>query len=520
MNELLDNIIPLLITAGVIIIGGAIGVRIGLPRLIAKTAMRKLPAEEKVVFAQKQELLEHESIVELYAPSNHFMKEIKKEDKSRLQAHWLSPYPEAVKAANKRHKPSKASRRVLMARAQIAEAARHISITVLPDELQPSNAGAEHFFITLQLNGNPEGKIKSLEGAIKAQLGLHSMKPTDSDDYRTLRYIAHAVEPKDRLELFKFGSEFFDQYPAEKPTLIPLAVKADGSPWSLPTHHTLIHGTTGSGKGSPIQGMIRQLEPFINQGIVELYGIDPKNAEITPYDGTSLFKAIAVGENQPMAALILHVHQVMKTRQASITRTKENDFGRSIPITKDTPMVVLIIDELLSLLSALKNMGNKGKDAHQKLTEILAQGRSGNIFVVAATQAATKELMGDMRENFINKIVLRLEDGSDYWNDLWLGDGASSRGFNAMSIAPSNKANEYATAGIGYVKEVTGDPVKIRFAFTNEDDIDAIMSRNPKSSTPEPDVEDDGGFSMDDLDAPFTEGFPNDALPELPNRLI
>lgn len=484
MNELLDNIIPIGIAALVLIVGGAIAVRLLLPRLIVANAKRKLPVNERETFEYKQLLLTIEELVELYAPaSKGYMKEVdrSKDEKPRLQVAWLSPYAVAVKNANARNRPSKSSKRVLLARKQIADAARSVSVAELPEDLQPGNPGPEHFYITLQLNGKPDVKIKAVEASIRSTLGLHSLMPTEADDYYSMRYIGHAVPPVDKIEALTPGRDFFEQYPASRVTSIPLALKANGEAWELPTHHTLIHGTTGSGKGSPMQGMIRQLEPFVHEGIVKFYGIDPKRGEIKPYVDSSLFAGIAIGDNDAMIAMILAMHKLMKDRQESIVATKENDFGRSVPFDTETPLVLIFIDEFLSLLSAMKTLGKPGAIAIQRLTEILAQGRSGNIFVIAATQAATKELMGDMRENFPNKIVLRLEDGQTYWNDLWLGDTASVNGLDATRIRKSGASNGYATAGVGYVKEETGSAVKVRFAFTSADDLDELLVRNPRS---------------------------------------
>jgi len=476
-----------------VLIGGAVAVRLLLPKLITWNELRKMLEEEKVELATKAELLENEQVIELLSPSARFRVPVDRESgkKPRHQQAWLSPYPSAVKAANKRHKRElKKGNEVTMTRSQIADAASRVKVEVLSDAEQPANAGTDHFSITFQLQGLTEQKIRGLAPELKAQLGLHSIEEANAPDYRSVRFIAHASKPQDKMSTLTPGRDFFDQYPADRVTSIPLAMKTDGTPWCLPTHHTLIHGTTGSGKGSPIQGIIAQLEPFIKQGVVKLYGIDPKNAELKPYRVTSLFESLALGENQAMLDEIVSCWAVMKKVQDEVVPTVENDFGRSVPFTRETPLRLVVVDELFSFLSALKTMGKDGAKATQKFAEIVAQGRSGNMFVIAATQAASKELMGDMRDNFPNKIVLRLEDGNEYWNKLWLGDSSIEKGFNAMAITKAGPDNNYATAGVAYVKEETGDPVKVRFARTTRDDLNAILRRNPKvtssTSTEEP----------------------------------
>ena len=83
-------------------------------------------------------------------------------------------------------------------------------------------------------------------------------------------------------------------------------------------------------------------------------------------------------------------------------------------------------------------VGVSGHEAHG----ILAKGRSLGYFVVGATQALDTELLGRMRNNFANIVLLRQE--SVHFNDLFLGEGARERGFDSTAIPASNKTNGYA----------------------------------------------------------------------------
>lgn len=127
---------------------------------------------------------------------------------------------------------------------------------------------------------------------------------------------------------------------------------------------------------------------------------------------------------------------------------------------------------------AIYSLGKPGAATMTLLTEILAQGRSLNVFVIGATQAVDTELLGRMRVNFANIMLLRQE--SAYYNDLFLGEKAKERGFDSTGIPMSSKANGYAYAGIGYVKEDTGEPVKVRFAYSSDEDLAELIQRYPK----------------------------------------
>lgn len=443
-------------------------------RLIA----RKRSRMSKDHFKVKSELLAHNRICELYAPAQRYTRERREKEAQREQA-WLSPFPRAVRASMKHAALSSSNK--LEARKQIAEAAKHINVRPLPSSVHVAGEPDEHYRIDFKLDGHDTDELKRFEGRIAAQLGLHSLEPLETEDNYSISYIAHKTAPVDILTEHAAGVEFFEENPAKVPYSLPLAVQGDGRPWSLATHHTLIYGMTGSGKGSPIHGLVRQLSPYVSNGRAKLYGIDPKASELRPYMESSLFEDV-VAENDEAQEVIGQLHHMMKERSRTKTVDLKNaQLGRSLEATRETPMIVLVIDEMLSLLIALKGLGKPGVATMTLLTEILAQGRSLNVFVVGATQAVDTELLGRMRVNFANTILLRQE--SAYYNDLFLGERAKERGYDSTSIPLSSKANGYAYAGIGYVKGDTGAPIKVRFAYTSDEDLAALIQEFPKHET-------------------------------------
>lgn len=470
--------LPLIITT-VVTVG--LTIRLGVAYLIREFA-RLRSRSSRQHFKAKSVLLAHSGLTELYAPAKLHTVQVDEadEDKKPMRLAWLSPYPRAVKASFKNNRVPKSER--LNAKSQIREAAKFITVSPLPDSLGGIGEADEHYLITLKLDGKDPDTFRRMTARLAGQLGLHSLEEVELADPYSISFIAHETEAQDPLVNQKAGLEFFEQNPARKPYSLPLAIKKDGTPWSLPTHHTLIFGMTGSGKGSPIHGLIRQLTPFIDAGVCQLYGIDPKASELRPYENTSLFKDIAY-ETQDSQELIAQLHRMMKRRGKEKTVNLETaELGRSLDATRKTPMIVLVVDELLSLLIALKAMGKSGAGTTTLLTEILAQGRSLGIFIIGATQAADTELLGRMRVNFANTIILRQE--SAYFNDMFLGEKAKEHGFDSTAIPLSNKANGYAYAGIGYVKEEGGNPVKVRFAYSSDRDIADLCQTHPRNNLP------------------------------------
>lgn len=453
----------------------ACGIRFGTP-LVLGFSRRLVTRTPRHLFKAKSTLLAQPDICEMYAPANQYITDREEGKKGGSQFAWLSPFPRAVKASIKRNPVSR--NRKLNARAQVAAAAKCITVRAPHPADNVAGDLEEHYRIDMKLDGHDRKEIENLEGRIKAQLGLRETQRINTKDNYTMSWIAHKTEPEDPLVSQKYGSELFKDNPAKSPSALPCAVTQSGNIFTLPMHHTLVFAGTGGGKGSVIHAMILQLLPFWEQDRVKFYGIDPKMSELKAYRETSVFEAVEQDTDQAQET-ISEVYDLMNQRSRSTKiDVEKGDLKRSLDATTETPMIVLVIDELLDLLLSLKTLGKPGAATAAQLTGILAKGRSLGIYVVAATQSADKELLGRMRVNFANVIVLRQD--SVYLNDMFLGEKAAERGFDSTAIPASNKANGYKYAGIGFSKQETGDPVKVRFAYTSDDDLIEVIKNYPK----------------------------------------
>lgn len=450
-------------------------VRFGTPYVLG--LIRRLTTRTpRSLFNIKRELLAQPDICEMYAPANQYITDREEGKKGGSQFAWLSPFPRGVKASIKRNPVSRSKR--FNARAQVAAAAKCITVRAPHPADNVVGDLEEHYRIDMKLDGHDRKEIENLEGRVKAQLGLRETQRINTADNYTMSIIAHKSDAEDPLVGQKYGSELFRDNPAKTPSALPCAVTQSGNIFTVPMHHTLVFAGTGGGKGSVIHAMILQLLRFWEQDRVKFYGIDPKMSELKAYRETSVFEDV-VQDTEEAQELISHVYELMNNRSRSTTiDVEKGDLKRSLDATTETPMVVLVIDELLDLLLSLKNLGKPGAATASQLTGILAKGRSLGIYVVAATQSADKELLGRMRVNFANVIVLRQD--SVYLNDMFLGEKAAERGFDSTAIPASNKANGYKYAGIGFSKQETGDPVKVRFAYTSDDDLIEVIKNYPK----------------------------------------
>ncbi len=323
------------------------------------------------------------------------------------------------------------------------------------------------FTIALATNGEAEKKVEAFADNIKSAMNLYSVE-VDRDDNpygSTVSFICHSekVEVRDLLFESRFGSEFFEENPCVNPMLIPLGITKDNQVWSLPLHHTLIAGATGSGKGSVVQGIIRQLAPFVIKGEALLYGADPKNAELPDYKNSFLFERVAI-QPEEIDALIREVHERMTFRQQFI--------GRSFKPSTESPVIVLLIDELASYY---KKAVKRDKDIPNLLFDIMNLGRSAGVYLVGASQKLSVEILGQLRDGFENIITLRIKASSPHFIDVAHGEGSAESGVRPDLIPPAKPANGYASSGLAYASDENGEVSYMRFAYTSDEDLAQLI---------------------------------------------
>lgn len=288
-----------------------------------------------------------------------------------------------------------------------------------------------------------------------------------SEDVRTGMQTAHrTVDP---LRETITAEEFHERFPnpeknmAESWRRFPVAVREDGRCVMFDFFHSLIVGQTGAGKGSVIWAILGGLIPAARLGLVKMYAIDPKGAEAIGDDGKPLgmFTQVAT-QAEEWAVMLDDLVNDMNRRKGK---------GRKQPVTRENPLVVLLIDEMSALTKLDKEPQRRAQTATDLLT-ILSQGRSMNFLVVGAVQAPQKEMVGPQRDFMPMRVALRTGTASE--TDLVLGDGALERGADAHLIPVAGPGNGYRSAGTGYM-QIDGDPdpVRIRFPYTDDAQLEA-----------------------------------------------
>ncbi len=235
-----------------------------------------------------------------------------------------------------------------------------------------------------------------------------------------------------------------------------------GQPWSVPVwgSHIFCGGLTGSGKGSILWSLLHGLAPFIREGLVQIWAVDPKGGMELEH-GAGLFTRFERDDPQAMAQLLEDAATEMDTRCRSVRSTT-----RLVTPTPAMPLVVVIVDELASLTSLC--MDRKiGIRVERALGLLATKGRAPGFALVAFTQEVSKET-ARWRDLFPTKIALRLAKPVEV--DMVLGDGAWQAGAQADAI-PRH------TPGSGYVLDETSNtPVGVRASWIDDNTITRLAA--------------------------------------------
>ena len=279
------------------------------------------------------------------------------------------------------------------------------------------------------------------------------------------------VEPTGAVSvsvLFTFGDELAVPFDAQVPAVVDPALRlvsmgrrSDGHPWSLPLGpHTLVAGSSGSGKGSLFWSFAFGLAPAVREGRVQLHGVDLKGGmEILM--GEELFTTRATSAAEAVALLELLVGWMRQRTALYAGRL------RSHTATVEEPMHVVMVDELAAL-TAYSTDRELQRRAEASLNLLCSQGRAPGFMVFACLQDPRKEVIPS-RGLFTQMVGLRLKDLSE--TTMVLGEQAVQTGAHCHRITRD-------VPGTGYViPEEGGQPIRVRAGFASDEVIRAVSER-------------------------------------------
>ncbi len=221
--------------------------------------------------------------------------------------------------------------------------------------------------------------------------------------------------------------------------------------------HLLGVGGSGAGKSGLMWNPLFALAPMIRDGYARITMVDLKGGTETER-GRDSYHRWATTMPTAVAALE-EFRDSMVSRQGWMRAARV----RSCPISRDTPLEILVIDELAMMTA----YGERTlvREALGLLGEVMTQGRAADHTVWAFVQEPTKDVV-DVRDLFNVGLCLGVNTASHV--DMALGDSARDRGALADEI-PGDEAH----AGIGFaINPITRMPVRFRAGLVEDDQID------------------------------------------------
>ncbi len=195
-----------------------------------------------------------------------------------------------------------------------------------------------------------------------------------------------------------------------KPLLVPLGLDVSGKIQvvditTLP--HTLIAGTTGSGKSVLLTAWITSILFRTTPNQVRLLLVDPKRVEFSGYNGVPhLMAPVIVDPKKIVSALQWAVKEMERRYKVLAEVGARNIVSYNTRDAKDIepmPYIVFIIDELADLMMYAAN------EVEQLITRIAQMARAVGIHLVLATQRPSVDVItGLMKSNIPARIAFNV----------------------------------------------------------------------------------------------------------------
>ena len=243
-------------------------------------------------------------------------------------------------------------------------------------------------------------------------------------------------------------------------TLFYLSLESDFEGQEQAAPHTLVSGTTGSGKGILVSNLILDVCAFNDPRSVEIYLIDPKRGAdyLWARDLPHLREGI-VEEKNDAIALLRRLVEEMEQRYRQITEAgcaNIAQYNRERAAETQLPRVIIFFDEVANWMQD----DDFKKEVESIINEIATKSRAAGLHLFMIYQRADKDVMSmQLRTNLGNKLILRL------------GDEGSSR------IALGEKGAE-TLQGKGHIIAKLGTNEKIygQVPFIEQDEARTIAS--------------------------------------------
>ncbi len=200
---------------------------------------------------------------------------------------------------------------------------------------------------------------------------------------------------KNDLPLIEFGS-LYKKYPGSLPIVLGKDYQDNVLYSDFAEHpHTLIAGTTGSGKSIALHNIICNA---LKNDKIQLFLSDSKSIEFSCYENHPKVLNV-VSSFEENVYMLENLISTMETRFDILKIYNQQTYKKIYNMSK----ILVVIDELADLI--LQDKNNKFKNLLLKLSQ---KCRAAGIFIVAATQRPSVDILsGTIKANFPARIALK-----------------------------------------------------------------------------------------------------------------
>jgi S-DNA-T family DNA segregation ATPase FtsK/SpoIIIE len=217
--------------------------------------------------------------------------------------------------------------------------------------------------------------------------------------------------------------------------------------------HLLVAGTTGSGKSVCLNGLILSLLFRRTPQELRLLLIDPKQIELTPYDGIPSLLCPVVTEPKQAVRMLEWLCLEMDRRYRILRQEGVRNIegyrkraGRSERSEGDSPenlpYIVVVVDELADL------MLTQGVEIEGPISRLAHLARAVGIHMILATQRPSVDVItGVIKANFPARIAFQVASRIDSRTILDAGGAEFLLGRGDMLFMPPGKAEAIRVHG-------------------------------------------------------------------------
>ena len=274
---------------------------------------------------------------------------------------------------------------------------------------------------------------------------------------------------------------------------VPLGIGTDGNPImcdlaKMP--HTLIAGSTGSGKSVCMNAIITGLLMTLNPTQVRMIMLDPKRVELTPYQGIPhLYNPVVVETERAIIILKSLVTEMMDRFKLLEVAGVKNISSYNAKTNQRMPYLVVLVDELADLMLTAAG------EIERLLVRLAQLGRATGVHLVVATQRPSVDVVtGLIKANFPSRISFSVMSQIDSRTILDSPGAEKLLGKGDMLYLPVDRAKPTRIQGV-MLTDVEIEKIVQHWKNQSGPDLPEL-SINPIEDSPDFDISDTSDDSL------------------------